>query len=63
MAPAGYVAEDCLIGHHWDGSPLIIWSLDNPGQGDAMALRQEWVGEWGSTLIKSGRGNRVWEGG
>jgi hypothetical protein len=23
MAPAGYVAEDCLIWHHWEGSP---WS-------------------------------------
>jgi hypothetical protein len=23
MAPAGYVAEDCLIGHHWSEAP---WS-------------------------------------
>jgi hypothetical protein len=31
MAPAEYVAEDCLIWYHWKGSPLILWKLDDPG--------------------------------
>jgi hypothetical protein len=30
MAPVGYVAEDCLIWHHWEGSPLVLWRLDAP---------------------------------
>jgi hypothetical protein len=28
---AGYVAEDCLIWHQWEGSPLVLWRLDNLG--------------------------------
>jgi hypothetical protein len=31
MASAGYVAEDSLIWHPWEGSPLILWRLDDPG--------------------------------
>jgi hypothetical protein len=31
MAPAGFVAEDGLIWHHWEGSPLVLWRLDDPG--------------------------------
>jgi hypothetical protein len=27
MGPAGYVAEDCL---QWEGSPLVLWRLDDP---------------------------------
>jgi hypothetical protein len=56
MAPAGYVAEDCHIGHHWEGSPLILWRLDNPGLGNARALRQEWVRGSGSTFMEAGKG-------
>ena len=26
-----YVAEDWLIWHHWEGSPLILWRLDDLG--------------------------------
>jgi hypothetical protein len=29
MAPAGYVAEDYIICHHWEGSPLVLWRLDD----------------------------------
>jgi hypothetical protein len=29
MAPA-HVAEDCLVWHHWEGSPLFLWRLDDP---------------------------------
>jgi hypothetical protein len=53
MVPAGYVAEDGLIWHHWEGSPLVLWRLDDPVQGKARPLRQEWVGKWGSTLIEA----------
>jgi hypothetical protein len=49
MAPAGYVAENCPIWHHFEGNPLVLWRLDDPGEGNARALRQEWVGELGST--------------
>ena len=31
MAPAGYVAEDSLICHDWEGTPLVLWRLDDPG--------------------------------
>jgi hypothetical protein len=31
MAPATYVAEDGLIRHHWEGNPLVLWKLDDPG--------------------------------
>jgi hypothetical protein len=30
MAPAGYVTEEYLIWHHWEGSPLVLWSFDTP---------------------------------
>jgi hypothetical protein len=49
MAPAIYVAEDGLIWHQWDWRPLVLWRFD------ARAVRQEWVGGWGSTLIEVGR--------
>ena len=47
MAPAAYVAEDCLVGHQWEESP---WSCESsmpqcrgmPGQGG----RSGWVGEY-----------------
>jgi hypothetical protein len=32
------------------GSLLFLMRLKDPGLGDALALRQEWVGRWGSTL-------------
>ena len=25
-----YVAEDGLIWHHWEGSPFVLWRLDDP---------------------------------
>ena len=54
MAPAGYVAEDGLICHHWEVRPLILWMLDVPGKGNTRTVRQEWVGGWGSTLVEAG---------
>ena len=60
MASAGYVAEDCFIGHHWEGSPLVQWRINDPGLVKARALWQEWVGGRESTLIKVGEGE--WKG-
>ena len=28
MAPAGYVAEDGLVGHQWEERPLVLWMLE-----------------------------------
>jgi len=39
MAPAGCVAEDGIIGHHWEGSPLVLWRLHDPVSGNAKVLR------------------------
>jgi hypothetical protein len=30
MAPATYVADDCLIWHQWEGMHLVLWRLDAP---------------------------------
>ena len=54
VAPAAYVTEDDLIWHQWEGRTLVLWMLDAPAYGNARALRQEWVGGWGSTLIEAG---------
>ena len=40
MSLAAYVAEDGLVGHHWE---------DAPEQGNARARKWEWVG-WGAGL-------------
>ena len=44
MATAPYLAEDGLIGHQWEERPLVLWRLNAPVQGNARAVRQEWVG-------------------
>jgi hypothetical protein len=31
IVTSGYVAENCLISHHWKGSPLFLWRLNDPG--------------------------------
>lgn len=53
MAPAAYVAEDCLIWNQWEERPLILWRLDVPAQADATAVRWEWVNGWRSALIEA----------
>jgi hypothetical protein len=58
MAPAGYTAEDCLFRYHWEGSPLVLWMLNDPGYKNARVLRQEWVGGWRRALIEAGGGGR-----
>jgi hypothetical protein len=31
MAPAIYVDEDGLVGHHWEGSPSNLWMVNGSG--------------------------------
>jgi hypothetical protein len=39
-----YVAEDDLIGHHWEERPLVLQRSYAPVQGNDRARKQEWVG-------------------
>jgi len=39
-----YVAEDGLVGHHWEERPLVLQRLYAPVHGNARARKQEWVG-------------------
>jgi hypothetical protein len=47
MVPDTYVAEGGLIWHQ-----LVLWRFDAPAEGDARAVRQEWVVGWKSILIE-----------
>jgi hypothetical protein len=52
---AAYVAEDGLIGRHWEERPLILQRLYAPVQGNARAKKWEWVGggaKWGEGIGK-----------
>ena len=53
MSLVAYVAEDGLVGHHWEERPLVLQRLCAPVQGNARARKPERVG-WGA-----GSG-RVW---
>ena len=44
MSLAAYVAEDGLVGHHWEERPLVLQTLYAPVQGNARAKKWEWVG-------------------
>jgi hypothetical protein len=35
---------DCLVWHHWEGRPLVLWWLIAPGEEDAGEVSLEWVG-------------------
>ena len=54
MSLAAYVAEDGLVGHHWEERPLVLQRLYAPIQGNARARKQKWVG-WGA-----GQGEGIW---
>jgi hypothetical protein len=47
MSLAAYVAEDGLVGHHWQERPLVLGRLYAPVQGNARARRWKDVG-WGT---------------
>jgi hypothetical protein len=50
MAPAAYVAEDGLVGHQWEGKPLV--GCPSVGEfEDGKAGVRGWVGK---TLIEAG---------
>jgi hypothetical protein len=55
MSPAAFVAEDCLIEHQWEEA-LGPVKAQCPSLGNARAVRQEWVGRQGSSLIEAGEG-------
>jgi hypothetical protein len=43
MSLVAYVAEDGLVGHHWEERPLGIAKIICPVQGNARAKKWEWV--------------------
>jgi hypothetical protein len=43
MCLAAYVAEDGLVGNHWEERPLGLANF-TPVQGTATAKKWEWVG-------------------
>jgi len=44
MAPAAYVAEDDLVGHHREEKPFVMPSLDPPVRGmSCWGGRKGWV--------------------
>ena len=44
MAPDAYIAENYFIWNQWEGSPLVLWRLNDPAWVNARAMKQEWVG-------------------
>jgi hypothetical protein len=44
MSLAAYVAEDGLVGHHWEERPIGLANFICPVQGNARAKKWEWVG-------------------
>ena len=44
MSLAAYVAEDGLVGHHWEERPLGIANFICPSTENARAKKWEWVG-------------------
>jgi hypothetical protein len=56
MSLAAYVAEDGLVGHHWEERPLVFRRLYAPVQRMYRARKQEWVG-WGAGRVGEGIGD------
>jgi hypothetical protein len=53
MFLAAYVAEDGLVGHHWEERTLVLQRLYAPVQGNFRARKLEWVGRgagWGECI-------------
>jgi hypothetical protein len=47
MSLAVYVAEDGLVGHHWEKSLLVLQKLYASVRRNARARNSKWVG-WGA---------------
>ena len=45
MSLAAYVAEDGLVGHHWEERPLGIANFICHSTGECQG-QKGWVGEW-----------------
>ena len=43
MSLTAYVAEDGLIGHHWEERPSLLQTLYAPVPGNAKAKKWEWM--------------------
>jgi hypothetical protein len=57
MSLTAYVAEDGLVGHHWEERPLVFHRLYDPVQGNARARKWElWVGEQGGGSVSGALG-------
>jgi hypothetical protein len=41
---AAYVAEDGLVGHHWEERPFVLAIFICPSTGVTRAKKWEWVG-------------------
>ena len=53
MSLAAYVAEDGLVGHHWEEKPLGLANFIASVQGNARARsRSGWVGEQSGGRVK-----------
>jgi hypothetical protein len=44
MSLAAYVAEDGLVGYHWEERPLGLANFVCPSTGECQAKKWEWVG-------------------
>ena len=60
VAPATYVAENCLVWTQWEWRLLVLWRLGATGKGCARRVRWVWEAGWGSIILEAkGRENRV----
>jgi hypothetical protein len=44
LSLAAYVSKDGLVGHHWKERPMDLQTFYAPVQGNARAIKGEWVG-------------------
>jgi hypothetical protein len=53
MSLGAYVAEDGLVGHHWEEKPLGLANFICPSTEERRAKKWEWVGRragWGESI-------------
>jgi len=59
IAPAAYIAEDCLIWYQWEWRCFILRRLDAAEKGNARVVRHEWMDGWRNTLLEA-KGQGMW---
>jgi hypothetical protein len=58
MAPDKHAVEDGLIRYQWEGRPSVLEMFYAPAWGSAIAVKQEWMIGWRSSLTDAkGRRN------